>query len=142
MKVTLDGEQFDFDGAKFAMSEALAIEKVYQRRFVEWQADLQAGSVRAMAVLAWLIWRRDGRQVTFEDIESGAVDFDLMEFLTSVIESAEAQKKAQEAAEEEAAAGENPTPPGQGPDGTGTTATPTSARSPKRSATPPPRSTS
>ena len=94
------------------MSEALAIEHVYKRRYAEWQSDLAAGSARAMCVLAWVIWRRDGRDVPFEDIIDGKADFDLLEMLTSMAEAAEA----------EAAAAADPTelPAPAGTDGTGT----------------------
>ena len=90
MKVKLDGETFDYDGDKAPMSEALWVEDVYKRRYVEWQADLQAGSAKAMCVLACLIWRRDGRDVPYEDVISGKVDFDLGEMISSILESAQA----------------------------------------------------
>ena len=89
-KVVINGETFQYDGDKAPMSEALAIEDVYERRYVEWQADLQAGSAKAMAVLAWIIWRRDGRDVPYEDIISGKADFDLGEMINSIVESAQA----------------------------------------------------
>jgi hypothetical protein len=90
MKIVLAGESFEYDGSKAPMSEALAIERVYERRYAEWQADLAAGSAKAMCVLAWLIWRRDGRDVPFEDILDGKADFDLVEMLESMTEAAEA----------------------------------------------------
>ena len=95
MKIVLAGETYDYDGTKAPMSEALAIERVYERRYAEWQSDLAAGSAKAMCVLAWLIWRRDGRDVPFEDILDGKADFDLMEMLESMAESAEAGKAAE-----------------------------------------------
>jgi len=94
MKIVLAGETYDYDGTKAPMSEALAIERVYERRYAEWQSDLAAGSAKAMCVLAWLIWRRDGREVPFEDILDGKADFDLVEMLESMAESAEAEKAA------------------------------------------------
>ena len=94
MKIVLAGETYDYDGTKAPMSEALAIERVYERRYAEWQSDLAAGSAKAMCVLAWLIWRRDGRDVPFEDILDGKADFDLVEMLESMSESAEAEKAA------------------------------------------------
>ena len=39
------------------MSECLAVEKAYGRRYAQWQEDLGAGSAEAMCVLAWIIWR-------------------------------------------------------------------------------------
>ena len=70
------------------MSEALAIEHVYKRRYAEWQTDLAAGSARAFCVLAWVIWRREGRDITFDDIIDGKVDFDLVEMLSSMFRTA------------------------------------------------------
>lgn len=124
MKVVINGETFDYDGTKHPMSEALAVEHVYKRRYAEWEADLNAGSAKAMCVLAWIIWRRDGRDVPFEDILDGKADFDLLEMLNSLTEAADA----------EAAAEADPTV-SPAPAGTHTTATSTSEPSPKSSAT-------
>ena len=130
MKIVLGGETFDYDGSKAPMSEALAVERVYERRYAEWQSDLAAGSARAMCVLAWLIWRRDGRDVPFEDILDGKADFDLGEMLESLSEAAEAEK----------AAAADPTGP---PDPAGTHGTGTSTSGSSRSASelPPGKST-
>ena len=94
MKIVLAGETFDYDAAKAPMSEALWVEHVYKRRYAEWQEDLAAGSAKAMCMLACLIWRRDGRDVPFQDVLDGKVDFDLMEMLTSMAESARAEQEA------------------------------------------------
>ena len=122
MKIVLAGETYEYDGTKAPMSEALAIEGVYKRRYAEWQQDLAAGSARAMCVLAWVIWRRDGRDVPFGDILDGTADFDLLEMLNSMAEAAEA----------ETAAEVDPTPP-SAPAGTRSTGTGTSRSSRKSS---------
>jgi hypothetical protein len=90
IKVVIAGESFDYDGKRQPVSEALAIEEVYGRRYGEWQVDLAAGSAKALCVLAWIIWRRDGRDVPFEDITGGTADFDLGELLRSLIEADDA----------------------------------------------------
>lgn len=95
MKIVINGDTYEYDGQRAPMSEALAIEDVYKRRYAEWQSDLQAGSARAMCVLAWIILRRDGSDVTFEDIIDGKFDFDLAEMLESMAEAAEAEKAAE-----------------------------------------------
>ena len=130
MKIVLAGETYEYDGTKTPMSEALAIEHVYKRRYAEWQTDLAAGSAKAMCVLAWIIWRRDGRDIPFEDILDGTADFDLLEMLTSLSESAEA----------EAAAAADPTA-GPDPAGTPSTGTGTSPSSPRSSGSGPGKST-
>lgn len=131
MKVTIAGMVYEYDGGKAPMSEALAIEEVYQRRYAEWQSDLQAGSAKAMCVLAWIILRRDGTDIPFLDIIGGKFDFDLVEMLESLSESAAA----------EAAAAADPTVPSD-PAGTPGTGTSTSEPSPKSSATRQRKSTS
>ena len=113
---------YEYDGQRAPMSEALAIEKVYERRYAEWQSDLQAGSAKAMCVLAWIILRRDGTDLPFQDIIDGKFDFDLMEMLESMAESAAA------IAEAEA----DPTP-SSAPAGTPGTATGTPGSSPRGS---------
>lgn len=115
------------------MSEALWIEHVYKRRYAEWQDDLAAGSAKAMCMLACLIWRRDGRDVStaYADLLDGKTDFDLQEMIQSMTESVEAARK-----EAEAEAGQdsaNPTPAGSAPDGTRSTATAISPSSPASS---------
>lgn len=123
VKVTLDGEQFDYDGSKKPMSEALAIEKAWGRRYADWETELAAGSAEAFCVLAWLIWRRDGRDVDLKDILDGKKDFDLFELVRSVA-------AAGEAAEAEAAQADPTTSAGSAdPAGTPTTRAGTSGRS-------------
>ena len=99
-KIIVGGETFEYDGRQQLMSEALAVEDVYGKNYAQWQDDLSAGSARAMCVLAWLIWRRDGRDVDYADITAGKIDFDLGEMLRSLNEAAEtamAEAKAAEA---------------------------------------------
>jgi len=115
-KIVIAGETFDYDGQKQPMSEALAIEEVYGARYAQWQDDLWAGSAKAMCVLAWIIWRRDGRDVPFEDIIDGNVDFDLGEMLQSIIKAAEDAAAEAKAAEADPTAGSAPA----GTPGTGT----------------------
>lgn len=126
MKVTINGVVHEYDGKKAPMSEALAVERVYKHNYAQWQSDLQAGSAEAMAVLAWVILRRDGSDVKFEDILDGTFDFDLLEMLTSITEAAEAEAA-------------DPTIPGASPgrDGTPTTGTNTSSSSRKSSGSAP-----
>ena len=127
-KIVIAGETFDYDGQKQPMSEALAIEEVYGARYAQWQDDLWAGSAKAMCALAWIIWRREGRDVPFADIIDGKVDFDLGEMLRSIIDAAE------DAAAEAKAAEADPTVP-SAPDGTPGTGISISEPSLKSSAT-------
>lgn len=126
MKITINGESFDYDNSRMPMLDALAVEQVYGSKYVEWQVDLAAGGARAMCALVWLIWRRDGRDVPFADIIAGKVPLDADEVMAAIIEGVNA--------EGEAAAAEgapDPTTPAASPDpaGTPTTRKGTKARS-------------
>ena len=77
VKVTINGEVFGWDPTRKPMSEALAIEHALKCNYAQWEADLEAGSARALAGFIWLVWRRDGRDVLLEDILSGKVEIDL-----------------------------------------------------------------
>ena len=76
-KVTVNGEVFGFDLNRKPMSEALAVEEALKCRYADWEADLAAGSARALAGFIWLVWRRDGRDVPLADILAGKVEIDL-----------------------------------------------------------------
>ncbi len=68
------------------MCDALCIEDTYKRPLRAMGGRPGGRSARAMCVLAWLIWRRDGRDVPLQDILDGKVDFDLGEMLQSMVE--------------------------------------------------------
>lgn len=123
MKIIIGGETFDYDMDSRLLSEAIAIEKAWGRRYAEFQQELGAGSAEGWAVLAWAVWRRNGREVELQDILDGKVDFDCTELIRSVNVGY---------AEEAQAAGEGPTSgasPLTAPDGTGTTSAATSGHS-------------
>jgi hypothetical protein len=127
VKIVIGGETFDYDLDSRPLSEAIAIERAWGRRYAEFQQELAAGSAEGWAVLAWAVWRRSGRDVPLADILDGKVDFDHTEMVRSVNVAA---------AEEAQAAEEGPTSGAAlrtAPDGTATTSAATSGRSRKSS---------
>lgn len=128
MKVIVNGEAFDYDLAHVPMSDALAIEREWKRRYAEWEQEFYAGSAEAACVLIWLLWRKDGRDIPLADILGGEVDFDYSDVLRSIVSEALAMKAEAEAAKEDPTIGVS-----AAPDGTGMTPSNTSGRSPKSS---------
>ena len=122
-KITINGEIFDYELTR-QLSEALAIEKAWGRRYAEWESEFLAGSAEAMAVFVWTVWRRDGRDVPLSDILDGKIDFDYLELQASL-------RAPIEAAEEDPTAGAETS---SAPDGTDTTRAATK-RSSQRSST-------
>lgn len=117
-KVTINGEMFDFDQTKRPMLEALTIEDKLRMPYADWETALQAGSVRALAGFVWMVWHRDGRDTTIDDILNGTAEVNLADVKI-------------EADEGDA----DPTSPTPGP--SPTTGSGTSARSPKSSTSSP-----
>lgn len=75
-KVTVDGQVYDYDPAKMLNTEAIALQKVTGMRVTEWTTALQEGDAYALTGLVWLLWRRNGRDVPFDEVEFdiGALD--------------------------------------------------------------------
>ncbi len=76
-KIRINDEYFDFDRDHKPMAEMLELEKVLKTTYGEWESSLQSGSAHALAGLVWLVWKRDGRGVPFEDIVSGKAEVNL-----------------------------------------------------------------
>ena len=85
-KIRINGEAFDWDSTYHPMSEALAVEQATGMRYVDWENELAAGSMKAMCAFVWLVWRRHGRDVPLEDI-GDKIEIDLAELLASLMES-------------------------------------------------------
>jgi hypothetical protein len=130
-KIRINGEAFDFDGTLAPLSEALEIEKTLNVRYAQWEEDLTAGSMRAMAAFVWKVWHRDGRDIPLADIVDGKVEVELSELLESLVEVARERAELEAQAEAPKAA-DGVT--GTDPDGTPTTGTGTPASSRKGSA--------
>src|SRR5215472_10559711 len=79
-KIGINGEFYEFDRNHKPMAEMLAMEEATGLAYGEWEAGLDKGSARALAALAWLVWKRAGREVPFADIVSGAAELNLGSF--------------------------------------------------------------
>jgi hypothetical protein len=74
LKVTINGEVFSFDNERYPISEAIELEEKLGMPFHAWKDGLDVGSAKALAGFVWLVFRRNGRDTTLEDIISGACD--------------------------------------------------------------------
>jgi hypothetical protein len=68
-KVTIDGQVFDYDPTRMMNTEAIALQKVTGMRMREWTKSLTEGDAFALTGLVWLLWRRAGREVAFDEVE-------------------------------------------------------------------------
>lgn len=123
MKVMLNGEAFDLDLDLRHVTVAFALdaEEVAGCRYVQWESDLLGGGAKALAALACLVWKRDGRAVRLEDVLSGEVPLDFSEAYTSLTAALTAQLGGDAAAEGPTQGAVSPA----APDGTDTTSSST-----------------
>lgn len=68
-KVTIDGQVYDYDPNRMLNTEAIALQKVTGMRMQEWTTALTQGDAFALTGLVWLLWRRAGREVLFDEVE-------------------------------------------------------------------------
>lgn len=69
MKISIDGESFEYDANKLLNTEAIALQKVTGMRPPAFGEALQEGDAIAITGLVWLMWRRIGKVMAFEDVE-------------------------------------------------------------------------
>lgn len=119
-KVTINGEVFNWDTSLAPLSEALAVERLSGQRFDDWQADMRKGSVHALSIFIWLVWKRNGRDVDYAALERGEIEVDMNLYK---LEPDEGDARA----DEDADGPQGPT--GSGPEATSTTGAATSPRS-------------
>lgn len=70
LKVTIKGEVFPFD-RRYPLHEAIEIEDQCGMSFGRYQEALVTGSAKAVAIFAWVVLNRNGRDVALADILSG-----------------------------------------------------------------------
>lgn len=138
MKFQVNGETFssDWEPGRVSMADALAIEKVANRRYVEWETEFLGGSAEALAAFVVLAWQRDGRDTALQDVLEGKAGFDFSETFSSVMNALTEQARARKAAEDPTSGAG----PRSAPDGTPTTPDGTSESSPNASTSGPGKS--
>lgn len=77
LKVTVDGQVYEYDSDRLLNTEAIALQKVTGMRMPEWTKALQEGDAYALTGLVWLLWRRNGREVPFGDVEFDIATLDI-----------------------------------------------------------------
>jgi len=69
VKITVDGQVFDYDAGRLLNTEAIALQRVMGMPVADWTKAMQKGDALALTGLVWLLWRRAGREVPFDDVE-------------------------------------------------------------------------
>jgi hypothetical protein len=77
--VTVDGETYQYDPAKMLNTEAMALQKVTGMKVPEWTDALKSGDAFALTGLVWLLWRRAGKHVKFDEVEFDIGGLDLQD---------------------------------------------------------------
>jgi hypothetical protein len=76
VKLTIDGEVYDFDMTRITNVEGMAIEKVTGKTYVEWAEAMQAGSMLAVTALVWIVRKRQEPTLQFEQVEFSQISME------------------------------------------------------------------
>jgi hypothetical protein len=74
MKLTVDGEVFEFDAAKITNVEGMAVEKATGLLYNEWARAVDAGSMLARTALVWVVRKRLDPALKFDDVVFTTLD--------------------------------------------------------------------
>lgn len=76
-KIHIGGEATEFDLDRLPLHEGIALQKATGWRMKQLAEACGEGDLVAVAALVWLALRRMGKDVTFDDITTGAYPIDL-----------------------------------------------------------------
>ena len=68
MKITISGEQHEFDLDDLTNVEAMAIERALSMSFGDFGTALSSGSASAITAVVWTILRRENSSLRFGDV--------------------------------------------------------------------------
>jgi hypothetical protein len=68
LKLTVDGEVYEYDPGRLMNVEAMHLERVTGMTIPEWSNALTKGSTLALTALVQMVWKRAGRAVPFEEV--------------------------------------------------------------------------
>jgi len=78
MKVTIEGQVYDFDPATVDNRTLMDIEDATGKTTGEWQDELSRGSMRATTALVWVILRDNGQpDLTFDEVRFNPSELDI-----------------------------------------------------------------
>lgn len=75
-QVRIKGEVYPFEHS-YSLAEAIALEEQLGMTFAAWDEGMAKGSAKAVAGYAWLVLRRNGKEVPLADILSGKYEIGL-----------------------------------------------------------------
>lgn len=79
MKLTIDGEAFEFDESHMTNVEGMAIERATGMLYGEWAEALQKGSMLAQTALVWVVKKRREPALRFDDVVFSSVEVETPE---------------------------------------------------------------
>lgn len=79
MRVTVEGTEYEYDEKRLMNTEAIALQKATGLRPPEFADGLKKGDAIALSGLVWLILRRSGSTLKFDELEFDLASIDVEE---------------------------------------------------------------
>lgn len=79
MKISVDGKSYDYEPGKLMLSEARQLQRHTGQTLAEWQHGLNVLDADSVAGLVWLLRRRAGEDLSFDELEFDLGTFEATE---------------------------------------------------------------
>ena len=77
-RVRVGDDEYEFDFANPSIRDAREIEKQFQGTFSEWAAAVRSGSMMALTCLVYVLEKKAGHAVRFDDIDFRIGDLEII----------------------------------------------------------------
>ena len=76
MRLTVDGEVYDFDPMKITNVEGMAVEKHTRMLYNDWAEAVNQGSMLARTALVWIVRKRQEPTLLFDQVLFTSLDIE------------------------------------------------------------------
>ena len=77
--VRVGDDEYEFDFANPSVRDGRAIEKIFDGTFTEWAQAVRKGSMPALTCLVYVLEKKAGRTVQFDNIDFKINDFEIID---------------------------------------------------------------
>jgi hypothetical protein len=77
MRIRINDEWYDLDQRKLLNTEAIALQKITGKTFMQVAEAMRDGDIEALSAMVWLAMRRAGSDIRYSDLEFNLADVDV-----------------------------------------------------------------
>lgn len=79
MRIRINNTWYDLDQRKLLNTEAIALQKITGKTFMQVAEAMKEGDIEALSALVWLAMKRAGSDIRYSDLEFNLADVEIDE---------------------------------------------------------------